>query len=431
MQVVLALAALWPGARAWAQAPHPWGRVSFMADGVTASDSGTRLPGFTELVGSFTFASPYVETGGMEYKFDFRTAGYPSTEDRATRVSLYDAYIGHRFADGALDVRVGQMWLTDLGGLGSLGGGLVEYRRKNVAGFQRMRVGVFGGAEPQILDAGYVKNVTKAGAYVAFDGRGSWRDTVGVVAVRDAGLTERLVLTTTNFLPFGKKVFVYQAAEVDLTGPGGQGSGGLTYFFANARVSPSDRIELQGTFHRGRSIDARTITLDQLNGRPVSARALEGLLYESAQGRITVTLFTGFRVFGGYAQDRNNFEDAPTGRATFGFFATNLLKTGLDVRLSDNRMTRPGSSNDAWDASIGRNLTPRVYLTFDYSNSLAVLQVTALGGFQVEQRPRTTRYALTGLINLNRWISLLLSAEHLRDGSLTQIRWLSGLTCRF
>jgi hypothetical protein len=428
---VLALAALLPGAPALAQAPHPWGRVSFMADGVTTTDNGTRLPGFTELVGSFTFASPYLDKGGTEYKFDIRTAGYPSTENRATRVSLYDAYIGHRFANGALDVRVGQMWLTDLGGLGSLGGGLVEYRLKDVAGFQRVRFGAFGGAEPQILDAGYVSNVTKGGAYVAFDGEGSWRDVVGVVAVRDAGFTERLVLTTTNFLPLGKRVFVYQAAEIDLTGPAGQGSGGLTYFFVNARVSPSDRIELQGTYHRGRSIDARTITLDQLNGRPVSARALEGLLYESALGRVTVTLFKGFRVFGGYAQDRNNFEDAPTGRATFGFFTTNLLKTGLDVRVSDNRMTRPGSSYDAWDASVGRNLAPHVYLSFDYSSSLAVLQVTSLGGFQVEQRPRTTRYALTGLFSLNRWLSLLLSGEHLRDGTLTQIRWLSGLTCRF
>jgi hypothetical protein len=431
VSAALAAAALLPGARAWAQSPHPWGRVSFMADGVTTSDNGTRLPGFTELVGSFTFASPVLDSGGTEYKFDFRTAGYPLTAGRDTRVSLYDAYVGRSFDAGALEVRVGQMWLTDLGGLGSLGGGLVEYRLKKVGRFQRIRIGGFGGAEPKILDAGYVANVTKVGGYVAFDGQGAWRNVVGVVTIRDAGLTERTVLSTTNFLPIGKRVFIYQAAEADLTGPAGQGAAGLTYFFVNGRVSPSERIEIQGTFHRGRSIDARTITLDQLNGRPVSARALEGLLYESALGRVTVTLFKGFRVFVGYAQDRNNLEDAPTGRATFGFFSTNLFGTGLDVRLSDNRTDRPGSSYDAWDASVGRNLTPRVYLTFDYSSSLAVLRVTSIGGFQVEQRPRTTRYALTGLLNLNRWISLLLSGEHLRDGSLSQIRWLSGLTYRF
>jgi hypothetical protein len=196
-------------------------------------------------------------------------------------------------------------------------------------------------------------------------------------------------------------------------------------------VSATDRIELQGVYHRGRSIDTRTITLDQLNGRPVSARALEGWLFESAEGRVTVTLFKSFRVFGGYAQDRNNSDDAATDRFSFGFFTSNLLRTGLDVHVSDYRIDRPTSSCDAWDVSVGRNVTPRVYLTFDYSNSLAVLQVTSLGGFQVEQRTRTTRYAITGLVNLNRWFSLLLSGERLRDGSLIQIRWLSGLTYRF
>jgi hypothetical protein len=205
----------------------------------------------------------------------------------------------------------------------------------------------------------------------------------------------------------------------------------LTYFFVNARVSPSSRVELQGSFHRGRSIDTRAITLDQLNGRPVSAAALEGMLFESAYGRVTVTAFQGFRVFAGYARDRNNRNDAVTGRLTFGLFATNLFRTGLDVRVSDNRVNRPGSSYDAWDVSVGRSITPRVYLTADYSSSLAVLQVTTLGGFRIETRPRTTRYALSALVTFNRWISWLASGEYLRDGTLSEFRWLSGLTYRF
>jgi len=414
-----------------AQTPKPWGRVSFMADGFSASDGDTGRSGFTELVGSFTFASPYLTKDGAEYRFDLRSAAYPSTDDRSSRTSIYDAYAGYRFAGGTWLVRGGQMWLNDLGGLGSIGGAMVEYSLKEVAGLQRIRFGAFGGAEPKILDAGYVSKVVKAGGYVAFDGARSWRNVLGFVTVRNSGVTERSVLTMTNLLPFGSRVFVYQAAEIDLTGPAGVGSGRLTYFFVNARVTAASRVELQGVYHRGRSIDTRTITLDQLNGRPVSARALEGWLFESAEGRVTVTLGRGFRVFGGYGQDRSEATDASTDRGTFGFFAGNLLRTGFDVRVSGYRRSRPGSSYNAWDASVGRSLTSRVYLTFDYSSSLAVLQVDAAGGYRVSQRPRTTRYALSGLVNLNRWIWLQLTGEHLRDGALSEIRWLSGLTFRF
>src|SRR5512147_1834058 len=86
-------AALWPAPPAAAQAakpPRPWGRVSFMADGVSASDRGTSLPGFTELVTSVTFASPMREAAGTEYRVDFRAATYPGVAARDGRLSVYD-----------------------------------------------------------------------------------------------------------------------------------------------------------------------------------------------------------------------------------------------------------------------------------------------------------------------------------------------------
>jgi hypothetical protein len=265
--------------------------------------------------------------------------------------------------------------------------------------------------------------VTKAGGYVAFDGQGAWRNVVGVVTIRDAGLTERTVLSTTNFLPLGKRVFIYQAAEADLTGPAGQSAAGLTYFFVNGRVSPSERIEIQGTFHRGRSIDARTITLDQLNGRPVSARALEGLLYESALGRVTVTLFKGFRVFGGYAQDRNNLEDAPTGRLVW--LRHQPLRNGPRRATVRQRTDRPAvvcalsvGGPEPRRASTSRSTSPH------RSRSSGHVHRRLPG----RTRSRTTRYALTGL--LSQTVDPLLLGVHLHDGSLSQIRWLTGLTYR-
>jgi hypothetical protein len=429
LALVLALAS---GSTAAAQSAGPWGRVSFTTQSFTADQAGQTLPGFSEMVVSATFASPTRDDQLTEYRFDFRGAGYPQTVGRARRISLYDAYIGRRLA-GGVGVRVGQMWLNDLGALGSLGGVLTEVVRQKVGGFRRIRIGAFGGLEPQVLDAGYVPSVFKAGGYVTLERAGAWRNTVGFVTVRNSGLTERSVLTTTNFLPFGRRLMFYQAAEYDLSGPAGNGSGGLNYLFANGRYQPVSFVELQGVYHRGRSIDVRSITTDQLAGRPVSAKALEGLLYESIGGRATITVARDVRVFAGYTKDRNNREDLPTARITFGGFATNPFRSGLDVNISDSRMQGPSASYDSWDASIGRSLGVRMYVTIDYSTSLSTFQMLGQDGFLLQTRPRTNRYSLSDLIRVTRSgrFSVLATADRTRDGDLTELRWLASLIYRF
>jgi len=413
------------------RAARGWGRVSFMAQGVSAKDDGQSLPSFSELVTTATWVSPTPARDGTEFRVDFRASAYPQAEERDPRVSAYDAWVGRRFAGGNVAVRVGQMWLNDLGGLGSVGGGLVEVTRPKTLGHERVRIGAFGGLEPRVLDLGFVDQLTKAGGYVAFEGSGSRRHVLGYVNLRNSSLTERSVLTTTNFLPIGRRVFVYQAAEFDLKGPGGEGSGGLTYFFANARVSPIERLEIQGIYHRGRSIDARSITLDLLNGRPVSARALEGFLYESAGTRVTVTLARSLRVFGGYARDKNNRDDEATTRTTAGLWSSNLFGTGIDLRATQSRVQGPRSEYDAWDLSLGRSLGSRVYVTFDYSSSLSVFRFESPSVYVVETRPRAARFGGTAIVNLTRMFSLLGSIDRYQDGTLEEWRWLSGITVRY
>ncbi len=334
--------------------------------------------------------------------------------------------MGGRIAGGRVAVRLGQMYLNDLGALGGVGGAALEARTGKV------RFGLFGGLEPKGFDAGYVKDVKKGGAYVAYDGDRGWRNVLGYVTIRNQNLAERNVLSTTNFIPIGREFFLYQAAEYDLTGPGGVGSGGLAYFFATARWSPVRTFEIQGQYQHGRSIDARTITQDQLAGRPIDATRLQGFLFDSMGGRATVEFARGWRVWGGYYQDKSNRDDIKSNRLQFGLSAMNVLQTGFDVFVSDNRTDRPGSSSyDAWYFSLGRSLGPRLYLTVDYSTSLSVLQLTDSGGLTVVNRPSSRRYSLSGTYNLSRAFSLFLTAEQLDDDTATQNRGLLGLTFRF
>lgn len=425
--VVLALL----GAPAAAQALPGFGRVSLFAQTFRTSGADGTTSSFSEVWAGATLRSASAEEGGFEYGLDFRGATYPSTE-RDTRLSVWDAWLGARASGGTFSLKAGQMWLTDLGGLGALGGLAAEVSPRSSSSLGRFRLGIFAGLEPNSWEAGFVKDVRKTGGYLALDGERGRKHVLGYVLVKNSGVTERSVVTLTNFIPGGSKFFLYQAAEYDLAGPGGTGSpGGLTYFFTNVRWAPIPRLELLATFHRGLSIDTRTITQDQLNGRPVDPRLLEGFLFESVGGRVTVEVFRSVRVYGGWAREKNNRDAAPSDRIAAGLWASNLFRSGFDLTVSDNRYQSPQGPYDAWYVSLGRNLGSRLYLSADYSNSVSVLRLTDSGGVVVESRPRTRRFGLNGVANIGRSLTLLLTAEQIRDDTSKDNRGMAGLSFRF
>lgn len=415
--------------RAEAQGTAHWGRVSFHAQGATTSQAGGVTSSFGEIVSSITFQSPMTDAAATGFGLDLRVSGYPMTEDRAARTSIYEAYVARRVA-GHLVVKAGQLFITDLGALGAVGGVLVEGGGpKTAAG--RLRFGAFGGWEPQIMKAGWLRDVRKIGGYVALDTDGARRHVVGFVHLADQGTTERAVISATNYLAYKSRLFLYQAAEVDLVGPAGQGHGGLTYFFANVRGVLSEAVELQATMHRGRSVDTRTIVDQWLRGRPIEQKAIDGLLYESYNGRVTLTPVKGLRVYAGYGIDRNNRDDESAGRLLLGAFASNVFRSGVDVTVTDNRLRRGTTSYDSWYVSIGRSIGSRTYITGEYTTYLSTLHVTNPSDFTIETRPRTNRLGASGLFTVARRVSLVATIERTKDGSFTETRAFGGVTVRF
>ncbi len=429
-RVAFVLAAALAAGPAAAQSALDWGRVAVFGTIMKSKTPEGLSTDYNELNASVSVHTPPRESDGIEFSLDARGSEYPSVANRDARATIYDAWVGGRLANGRLGVRLGQMYVNDLGALGGVGGAHFEGR------FGRFRVGLFGGLEPKGFETGYVPDVKKGGGYVALDGDMGWRNVLGFVTIRNQGVAERNVLTMLNFIPVGRQFFLYQAAEYDLTGPGGVGSGGLTYFFATARWSPIPRLEFQGLYQHGRSVDARQITLDQIAGRPIDARSLDGFLFDSMGGRVSVEVARGWRVWGGYYQDKNNRDDIAANRLQFGLSAINAFGSGFDVYVSDNRTTRPGATSgsqsyDAWYFSIGRSVGSKVYLSLDYSTSLSVLALTDSGGLTIVTRPSARRYSLTGIWNVSRAFSFLLTAEELVDDAVTQDRGLLGLTFRF
>jgi len=421
------------GPTLFAQQSLPYaGKISiFGSTENTKYDDGTTRD-FSEITTWINFRSKNRDDeDGFDYAFNLRASAYPSSEGRDNRKSLYDAWIGRRMANDHIRVRLGQMWINDLGGLGSVGGLMAEYRSTKSDTGKRFRAGLFGGVEPTIYDVDYVTGVKKGGAWIALDGANARRHVLGYVLIKDESLTERSVLTTTNFIPVGSRFFIYQTAEYDLDGPGGTGNGGLNYIFANARFRPASRLELMANYHKGRSIDARTITQDILNGRPVTQKALDGFLYESAGGRITFEVMRNVRVYAGYASDKNNRDDKSTGRVTAGLWANDIAGSGFDLTVSDNRIDRPNGAYDSWYVSLGRSFGSRLYLSGDYATSLSIVQITDSTGAVVVNRPQTDRFGINAVWNITRAFSLIVNAEQLKDNTSTDDRLQLGLTWRF
>lgn len=408
--------------------PRPWGRVAFFATAMQVQPNEGDSIHAEEFSSTFALHSADAKTTRVEFGLDARATKY-TAKGRNRRLSIYEGWVGLKLLDDALRVRGGHLWITEIGGLGSVAGGMFEARK--TVGNALVRVGAFGGREPVPFDTGYVEGVTRTGGYLAIDASAQRRHTLGYVLVRNQSATERSVLTTMNYLPVTKKVFIYQAAEYDLQGPAGNGKGGLSYFFTNARVTATSRIDLLGSYHRGRSIDARTLTLDQINGRPVPLKSLEGLFFESLSGRVTVEVLKGVRMYVGYGRDRNNRDSDPTGRLQVGGHSGNLAGTGVDVTASFNRIDRGAAgSYDAYYVSAGRSITPRFYLSGDFSSSLSVLRFTRADGVMVETRPETKRYGVSGMLNVGRLVSFIGTAERTDDQNGAEWRVFSGLTYR-
>jgi hypothetical protein len=409
---------------------RPWGRVSFFTNvSRLDTDSGANN-GVGELTTAVSYQLPEDDDSGVEYGVDLRHSKY-ARANRADRTSLYEGFVGARLARGAVRIRAGQLWMNDLGSLGSVAGGAVEWRQPRLrASDGRVRVGVFGGLEPNIFDVGYAPNVRKSGAYLSYEGEAARRHTMGYVRVKNASLLERSVVTTTNFLPVGRTLFVYQAMEYDLQPPAQQATSGLAYFFTTARVRTSDRLEVQGTYSRGHSVDVRGLSENILNGRPITQAAAEGLLYESAGARVTIEPVRRLRVYGGYSSDKNNRDAARTGRILVGGYASNVADTGVDVTASDTVVNRPTGRYHSRYVSIGRQLGRHVYVSGDYTTSLSVVRFSRSDGVVVESRPHTARLSGTASVNLPGSVSLLMTAERTRDDDARELRLLAGLTYR-
>ena len=426
----LAFVAVWCAMPAAAQTDAIDGRFALFTSWAQRSYAAGADTDYTEIIANLSFSGGGQPGSIFEYVVDSRVATYPSSS-RDERISLYEAYIGFHSRDRQWNVRLGQMWLHELGGLGSVGGIFAEYRQPRPTTIGRWRVGLFAGLELATYDLEYLEDIEKGGAYVALDGDHGRQHILGYVLVRNQGLTERSVVVFSNFIPVGRSFRLYQALEYDTEGPAGVGDPELSYFMANLNYRISSVFGIQGTYHKGRSINARTITEDIIAGRPVPPEALQRLLFESGRVRLMVRPSRNISLWVGYGNDRNNDDDPTAKRFNAGFSARRILGSGADLNLSMTRTDRGEDTYDSKWASLGYSFGPRVYVSLEYRDTLSVFHLSRGDGETIEIRPNSEMYSLNSNINLGRRFSLQLQLEYLDHSDFEEKRLLTGLMVRF
>jgi hypothetical protein len=407
------------------------GRVSFHVNAATHHGSAGERWSDTELWTGIDLHAREATGPGPEFGLDVRYSLYPGTGHQR-RFSAYEGYVGLRLGRrGQFRVRGGHLWMPELGSTGALAGGLVDHQFHGDEKGYRLRAGAFAGLEPEHYDAGYARGVRKLGGYLAVERGFLQRHHLGYAMVRQGATRERSVLTSTNYLPIGKSIFVYQAAEVDVQGPAdGIAAPGLSYFLANGRITVSRRVELQANYHRGRALDARTLTDNVRSGRLVPAQSIDGWRYESAGGRATVEVVPGFRAYAGYARDRNNQDDAAIDRVVAGGHAGNVVGSGFDLSASFSRLDQASGARQSSFVSLGRSLGRNWYMSVDYATSLAAVRLTDSRGIVVESRPATHRLSGTATATIVRDVSFLCTVDYTRDTGASEVRLLTGASFR-
>src|SRR5512140_3874292 len=189
LALVLTFALALSAAPALAQSLPGWGRVSLfgMLQSVKYDDGTTRS--VSELSAGITIKSKTADDGGIEYGVDARGSTYPGT-GRDSRSNVYEAWVGGRTKGGVFTLRLGQMYLTELGALGSFGGLMAEAKIPGTTPLGRLRFGLFGGLEPRFFDIGFVSDVKKAGVWAALDGEVNRHHVLGWVILKKGSLTE-------------------------------------------------------------------------------------------------------------------------------------------------------------------------------------------------------------------------------------------------
>lgn len=295
--------------------------------------------------------------------YNIRTRPYSARVPREEwRNRVYELSFSYEDRRSALNYKFGRIISNYISGVGYIDGGQVQYNFS-----PSLRIGVFGGTQPDLQNSKFQTTVKKYGAYFNATS-GSYQNqyfetTIAGAALYHASTVSREFLYFQNNYSYFSRLMIYQSMEVDINRQWRKEKTGESLTLSNFFIS--------GRYRFSRAISAGLTYDNRKNYWTYEIISVADSLFDDAlrtglRGNLSLRLPGSIFVFanGGY-RNRESDNKATVSYAG-GINKSNLLLRGFFVNLNYAAFSGPFTDGQNGSLTMGQSFSNGFRMAVDY-----------------------------------------------------------------
>lgn len=295
--------------------------------------------------------------------YNIRTRPYGSAvPEEEFRNRLYELSFSYDERNARLNYKFGRIISNYISGVGYIDGGQFQFNFSPA-----VRIGVFGGTQPDLQNSQFQSTDKKYGAYFnaavgAYQNQ-YFETTVAAAAQYHASTVSREFLYFQNNYTYRSRLTIYQSMEVDVNRQWRKEKAGESLTISNFFIS--------GRYRLSRAVTAAITYDNRKNYWTYEMLSVADSLFDDAlrtglRGNLSLRLPGNFFVFanGGY----RNRETDPKATVSYsgGINKSNLIIRGLFINLNYADFSGPFSEGRNGSATLGQSFSSGHRISVDY-----------------------------------------------------------------
>lgn len=298
-------------------------------------------------------------------RFDKRERDFVSGVDREDWVNrVWELSLSYEEPSSPINAAVGRILPRRIGAVGYLDGALLEAKPSG-----SLRLGVFGGNNPDWLSDDRRVTLTKAGGYLGLVSPTStkmvFEQIVGFVGEYHAGEVNREYLVLQGRISDGGQWGLGHSSEFDINRDWRKARAGssfdLSSLYLNGWVRPSDRLRLSLSY------DNRT-NYWTFDTRSMVDSLFDDHLRQGARGQIDITILPQLFTSGSVGYRKRTGEPDPTWSYSAQLRKVNALIQGLSLQLQYAGFDGPTNRGFNYSARANRMFGNHYYMGIAYGS---------------------------------------------------------------
>jgi hypothetical protein len=295
--------------------------------------------------------------------YNIRTRPYSSrVPQEEWRNRVYELSFSYEDRRSPLNYKFGRIISNYMSGVGYIDGGQVQYNFS-----PSVRIGVFGGTQPDLQNSKFQTAVKKYGAYFNL-AIGSYQNqyfetTIAGAAQYHSSTVSREFLYFQNNYSYNSRLTIYQSMEVDINRQWRKEKAGqsttLSNFFISGRYRFSRAVTAGLTYDNRRNY----WTYEVLS---VADSLFDDALRTGLRGNLSLRLPGSIYVFANGGYRKKETDEKATVSYAGGVNKSNLLVRGFFINLNYAGFTGPFTDGQNGSVTIGQDFLNGVRIAVDY-----------------------------------------------------------------